>query len=204
MKKQRILLCLVIALSIIAVGLLIISISVHGKLKQYEDAYQLNDQEIVCQTHEDTIDRLTAELAEANRALESSTVNTIDQVNQDMTYALETYYTINADHPADERYAKLKNYLSKDMAAALQKSTSAAVDYTQSIKITDKYYARVSSTEARLLYFCDTTLKSNDWGTLKESNLFQIKAEYDSKTKTWRMVYLAINNNVNFQEFMAQ
>ncbi len=202
--KKHIWIFSTIALAILSVGLFVMSMIVQSQNSSYKSAYELNNQELVCKTHEDKINQLTAELEQTKGALSSSKLNKIDRVNNDVSYALETYYTIDKDHPAGQRYAKLKNYLSKDMAAYLKRTASQSVSYMQSIEIKDKYYSKVSNTEAKLLYFCNTVLQSDDLGKLKESHIFQIKAEYDTKTKTWRIVYLGIASGADFQEFMAQ
>ena len=54
--KKNIWIWVSIVLAVITAGIIIISIFNHMELQKYKEAYTLNDQELVCNIHEQTID----------------------------------------------------------------------------------------------------------------------------------------------------
>ena len=78
--KKNIWIWVSIVLAVITAGIIIISIFNHMELQKYKEAYTLNDQELVCNIHEQTIDDLSSQLSSVQNELKSAQANKIDTV----------------------------------------------------------------------------------------------------------------------------
>jgi len=199
--KKNIWICVSIVLAVITVGIIIISIFNHMELQKYKEAYTLNDQELVCNIHEQTIDDLSSQLSSAQNELKSAQANKIDTVINDITYMLETFYTIDDAHPSGDRYAKLKDYVTKEYEFYISNLTSVSSEYRQSIDIQDTFYSKLTDTEARVLVFCTVSMESEKWGSVTQPNVYEIEAQYNSELQKWQVAGIKVGEGISLQDF---
>lgn len=199
--KKNIWIWVSIVSAVITVGIIIISIFNHMELQRYKEAYTLNDQELVCNIHEQTIDDLSSQLSSAQNELKSSQVNKIDTVINDITYMLETFYTIDDTHPSSDRYAKLKDYVTKEYEFYISNLTSVSTEYRQSIDIQDTFYSKLTDTEARVLVFCTISMESEKWGSVTQPNVYEIESQYNFELQKWQVAGIKVGEGISFQDF---
>lgn len=199
--KKNIWIWVSIVSAVITVGIIIISIFNHMELQKYKEAYNLNDQELVCNIHEQTIDDLSSQLSSAQNELKSSQVNKIDTVINDITYMLETFYTIDDTHPSSDRYAKLKDYVTKEYEFYISNLTSVSTEYRQSIDIQDTFYSKLTDTEARVLVFCTVSMESEKWGSVTQPNVYEIESQYNFELQKWQVAGIKVGEGISFQDF---
>ena len=199
--RKNIWIWLTITLAIITVGVIVISVLNHMELSKYKAAYTLHEQDLVCTVHEETISDLLSQVESLETELEAAQANRSDSVITDIVYMLETFYTIDENHPSGDRYAKLQDRVTARYLPYLKNLTSVSTEYRQSISIQETFYSKLTDTEARVLVFCTISMQSEKWGNMTQPNVYDVEAIYNPDSGKWQVDSVKVGEGISFQNF---
>ncbi len=78
---------------------------------------------------------------------------------------LESVYTIDRQHPAQERWDRVRGDLTRAYGLLFEQTLQQEADYEQSVSVGDCYRKEENGEERVLLFSCEIRMQERDWGT---------------------------------------
>ena len=191
-------------LAVTAVGVIVLSVFNYTELNKYKEIYELNDQDLICSLHEETIERLQSELTLTEEKLKVSQANEIEKVLKDNKYFLETFYTVDDSHKGAERYEKLKDYVTGDYVDYISYLTPVTTEYVGFIHIQETFYTELTDSQAKTLIFATTGFVNERWGNVSSANAYYIYSKYNKDLDIWQVADVKVGEGIDFAYFKSQ
>ena len=165
------------------------------QLRTFQNSYELNGQEILCTSHEKTIQQLSDEIVSLKQAMEIQADSTESKIKADLTGFLSAYYTVDSQNydPQDTLDA-VSPLVSPDCLAQMTVIPDPHVEsipegtetfaYRSSFSL-DQFFVHVADTgSARVIALGEVSIFTQ-WGNDTDSVLLQMDAQYDPEKGRW-------------------